>query len=414
VVDDELVAFDAVSRRGLLLNASAAMVLTSIDGHSPLAEVVASLAADLGVAADVLREDVDRAVAGFVEWGLVEPVEPLAPFEVNDAPSSTTAPDEGSEDGAGPVPAGAGLVPIGGSAELVGLDDRSWLLVRPGLPVGGFDVCLRTDSADVAALLPRFLTGFAVPSSQGSARLAAGRPERDLTVLQPEGGEAFAIAVDGVVVDEAPNAAAAVGAVLYRLDWLASQVEDLLAFHSGAVERDGRVVLLAGFSGGGKSTLTAAVTQRGWRYLSDEVASVDPASLAVYPFPKDLDLGDSGFEQLGVTGGADLGERKRKLPPSELGAVSDGGELSLVVLLDEQPLFAAPGRAGVVPLRPAEAMVALMPLVFEPSLTNDGNLDALAELCERVPVVRLGRASLPAMVDTIEDLLLTDLGPVLP
>jgi hypothetical protein len=400
VVDDELVAFDSASRRGLLLNASAALVLTSLDGEAPLTDVVGALAAELGVPAEVLREDVGRAVAGFVEWGLVEPVEPPPRGQ---EPMTRGGADHHEAASSSPSP---GLVPIGGSVGLAALDGRHWLLERPGLPIGEFAVRLCSDSAEVAARLPRFLTGFADLGAQGAAR-RVGRPERHVAVLQPEGDEAFAVAVDGVVVDEAPDAAGVVGAALYRLDWLASQSEDQLAFHAGAVERRGRAVLLAGFSGGGKSTLTAAFTQRGWGYLSDEVALVDPASLSVHPYPKDLDLGDGSLERLGVSGGVDVGERKRKLPPGELGAVSSGGQVSLVVVLDAQPLFAAPGRAGVLVLRPAEAMVALMPLVFDPSLSHEGNLEALAGLCERVPVVRLGRAPLAAMVDTIEEMLAT-------
>ena len=39
-----------------------------------------------------------------------------------------------------------------------------------------------------------------------------------------------------------------------------------IRLHAGAVERDGRSLLLVGSSGKGKSTLTAALVQRGWGY----------------------------------------------------------------------------------------------------------------------------------------------------
>ncbi len=49
----------------------------------------------------------------------------------------------------------------------------------------------------------------------------------------------------------------------------------LLLLHSGALERDGLALLLPATPGSGKSTLTAALSQRGWRLLSDEFGAYD-------------------------------------------------------------------------------------------------------------------------------------------
>jgi HprK-related kinase A len=51
---------------------------------------------------------------------------------------------------------------------------------------------------------------------------------------------------------------------------------ELLLLHSGALERDGLALLLPATPGSGKSTLTAALSQRGWRLLSDEFGAYDP------------------------------------------------------------------------------------------------------------------------------------------
>lgn len=48
-----------------------------------------------------------------------------------------------------------------------------------------------------------------------------------------------------------------------------------LLFHAGALERDGRTLVLPATPGSGKSTLTAALAQRGWRLLSDEFGVLD-------------------------------------------------------------------------------------------------------------------------------------------
>ena len=60
-------------------------------------------------------------------------------------------------------------------------------------------------------------------------------------------------------------------------NWLiGSRLNDLLLLHAGAVERDGLALLLPALPGSGKSTLTAALSQRGWRLLSDEFGVFDP------------------------------------------------------------------------------------------------------------------------------------------
>ncbi|MGE5168824.1 MAG: HprK-related kinase A [Rudaea sp.] len=60
-------------------------------------------------------------------------------------------------------------------------------------------------------------------------------------------------------------------------NWLIGQrLNDLLLLHAGAVERDGLALLLPALPGSGKSTLTAALSLRGWRLLSDEFGAYDP------------------------------------------------------------------------------------------------------------------------------------------
>ncbi len=48
-----------------------------------------------------------------------------------------------------------------------------------------------------------------------------------------------------------------------------------LLLHAAAAERDGRVVILAGPEGSGKSTLVAALVRSGLRYVTDETVAVE-------------------------------------------------------------------------------------------------------------------------------------------
>lgn len=62
----------------------------------------------------------------------------------------------------------------------------------------------------------------------------------------------------------------------WGMNWcIANQVRHQLIFHAAAVERGGQALLLTGPPGSGKSTLCAALANRGWRLLSDETTLVD-------------------------------------------------------------------------------------------------------------------------------------------
>jgi HprK-related kinase A len=62
-------------------------------------------------------------------------------------------------------------------------------------------------------------------------------------------------------------------------NWLIGRrLNDLLLLHAGVVEKNGLTLVLPAMPGSGKSTLTAALSQRGWRLLSDEFGAFDPQS----------------------------------------------------------------------------------------------------------------------------------------
>lgn len=65
---------------------------------------------------------------------------------------------------------------------------------------------------------------------------------------------------------------------------------DLFFIHGAAVELHGRAALLIAPSGHGKSTTTWALVNRGFGYLSDELAPIELTSLTVAPYPHALCL----------------------------------------------------------------------------------------------------------------------------
>ena len=69
---------------------------------------------------------------------------------------------------------------------------------------------------------------------------------------------------------------------------------------AGVRTAGGGVIALAGTSGAGKSTLGAAAMLAGWGFLAEEIAAVDPVSLAVRPYHRPIGLRRGGAGALGI------------------------------------------------------------------------------------------------------------------
>lgn len=77
---------------------------------------------------------------------------------------------------------------------------------------------------------------------------------------------------------------------------IAHRLNQLLLLHAGTVERDGLALVLPATPGSGKSTLTAALSQRGWRLLSDEFGVFDPEVGAFRAMLKPIALKNQSIE----------------------------------------------------------------------------------------------------------------------
>lgn len=71
---------------------------------------------------------------------------------------------------------------------------------------------------------------------------------------------------------------------------------DSLLFHAGVVERDGHALLMPALPGSGKSTLTAALSLRGWRMLSDEFGALDLQRGSFRPVLKPVALKNTSID----------------------------------------------------------------------------------------------------------------------
>lgn len=83
----------------------------------------------------------------------------------------------------------------------------------------------------------------------------------------------------------------------WALNWCtATYGNQYLMIHAAAVERDGCAAILPGKPGSGKSTLTAALVNRGWRLLSDELTLISLDDGQVFGLARPISLKNQSIE----------------------------------------------------------------------------------------------------------------------
>ena len=105
------------------------------------------------------------------------------------------------------------------------------------------------------------------------------------------GGPGVRVLAEGREVGVAASVEEAIAPLTSWLDGRFASRTSHLVVHAGAAALDGAAVLVPGRSHAGKSTLTRALLQRGFRYYSDEYALIDPHGL-LCPYPRALMLRD--------------------------------------------------------------------------------------------------------------------------
>ncbi len=382
ITGDQLVVLDPSSGHRVLLNASAALVFTAFDTDRRIGDVVEQLADETGMPADDLTPDVLDTVDRLIALGLLTREDVAAIPQKQD-----------------PVPAGT----AGDDAEdpTVG---RVWAFDSGIRAAAGMPVVVRIESAELAADIEAALGALppvATPTHEDDVtRVEVIDGAADMAAKSPDGPTAQ-IVVDGEVRSNRVPRHNAAAYLFDQLDAVLADDAPGLRFHAGAVERDGDVVVVLGQSGHGKSTLTAALVQAGWGYLSDELVAVDAATFDVAPYARPLDLNQHSLDQLGLDG-ADIvtGSRKDKVFPGRLGRVSAGGRVAAIIVLTGE----SPGDGQLVTELPAaEAVMAMLALTFAATFDDPGALESLARLCSTTPTMRLHRAPISVMVRAVEE-----------
>jgi len=162
---------------------------------------------------------------------------------------------------------------------------------------------------------------------------------------------------------------------------------DLLFLHAAAVDVGGRVAVLVGPSGMGKSTLTLAAVEAGCGYLSDELAPVDLDTLTVHPYAHALCLKALPSGRSGLPAGTLAEHGRFHVPAAALRAPADSERRVLAALV-----FLRRDDPDALALRSISAGAAAARLIANTlnALAHPfAGLDAVLQLGQRVPSFEL-------------------------
>ena len=179
-----------------------------------------------------------------------------------------------------------------------------------------------------------------------------------------------------------------------------------LLLHAGVVERKGRALVLTGESGSGKSTLAALLAARGWRFMGDEFALLDPKTGTLAPFPRPVSLKNRSIALFPadrhwgpLLAGTPKGDIRHLAPDAAALAAMDEAARPMLIVF---PSFGFAEAVCAVP--PGEAFVRLTQASTNYTALGEAGFAALTRLVREVPAVAVDypdTATALRLIDTL-------------
>lgn len=177
----------------------------------------------------------------------------------------------------------------------------------------------------------------------------------------------------------------------WGLNWcISGYAHQYLIIHAAVVEKHGKALIMPGIPGAGKSTLCAALIQKGWRLLSDELTLVDCESGYIVPVPRPVSLKNDSIKLVAETfpdtqfspivhdtlkGSVSL------LKPPKF-SVNQADELALPALVIF-PKFQSRSDLNIQEINRADAFMKLADLSFNYSVLGAEGFHVLANLLDK-------------------------------
>ncbi|CAB4862507.1 unannotated protein [freshwater metagenome] len=364
------------------LNASATAIWLLCDGFRAIDDIVAEVAEFFGVDPDMVRTEVNSAVAGFTRMGLL--------LDTEHEPPATDA--LAARPTAAPVPAPPGFA------------------VAPGMtrigPFAGLGSAFVVDVEELA------LAAFIADRLED---LLLSRPavESDHAVVVrrsdgPDGQRSWAAEIDGRGCGPGADDDGVLQELLTGLVFETVSNRPV-TFHAAAVEHGGRAALLTGSWGAGKTTTMLSLLRAGFGYMADEVVVVDPATFVAQPWPSPISQTEEGWRSLGVEPSTPSGCEQyvgwhQPLAASALGFARLAGPAPLGAMVI---VVHAPGEpTRLEALDPAYVVAALQPMLLVAAHAREEWCDDLVALARVVPGYRLtvdDLATVPGLIAEVLD-----------
>jgi len=199
----------------------------------------------------------------------------------------------------------------------------------------------------------------------------------------------------------------------WGLNWaIANRFNRHLLLHAGVVERNGLAVLLPALPGSGKSTLTAALANRGFRLLSDEFGVVRLPDAALLPLVRPTALKNESIAVMrGFAPDAVLGPEFPKTRKGTVAHLAPGAEsvakraVPARAALILFPNFTRGAGIALEPIPKSRAFLKLSTNSFNYELLGPEAFDAVTKLVAACACYRLRFGDLEEAVGKIGALL---------
>lgn len=217
---------------------------------------------------------------------------------------------------------------------------------------------------------------------------------------------------DGLAAFTTLPATQAFHMVEWGLNWaVTAHAHQYIVYHAAVLERGGRALVLPAPPGSGKSTLTAALAQRGWRLMSDELALLDPRDGRLYGLARPVNLKNQAIALMReFAPGAVLTEpvpdtlkgtlSLMKAPSDALARVRESALPAWVVVPGYEP--GAEPRLEALPK--AQAHLLLAEQAFNYDIHGADGFDATADLVDRCDCLAFTYSRLDDAVRVFDEL----------
>ncbi|MCC0006776.1 MAG: glycosyltransferase [Hyphomicrobiaceae bacterium] len=178
-----------------------------------------------------------------------------------------------------------------------------------------------------------------------------------------------------------------------------------VALHAGAVARNGRVVLVAGASGSGKSSLICWLVENGFEYLTDEIVLLEPNDASVVGMPRAVVVKPGSAEliremQAFRDARTALGGTHVMIEPPASSASNGPMPVALIIF----PEFSLGEGLSLAGPSAAECGLKLVECNLNARNFRDGGFAALTKLARKAPALSLRYGGFDQLEGTLDTL----------